>query len=278
MSKIEETLEIVEELYEYGILNKNDFVKDKSRQLMRNLDLISELGYSLDTNHEDYSDEIAKVKRKVPKWIKKPSQYNYRILKAFMDLSDCNEYRVAVDELEKYVDIGQAFLANYNNLKTISEKNHGKVFDEVDREVELWEPVAEFIEGIFEEKIEMNKNKASKMINEFYEDNRLIPNNNGNVKFANKNSSKNVYWINIHMDNRTKDEFHLLLNNDIERKLIHLVIPPNTFNSDLFVCRYDKTNGLDKLDIELSVDKLVDIKSGGSNFTFEDYIEREYNY
>lgn len=149
MSKIEETLEIVEELYEYSILNKNDFVKEKSRQLMRNLDLISELGNSLDAYHEDYSDEIAKVKRKVQKWMKKPSQYNYRILKNFMDLSGCNEHKVSVDELEECVDVGQVFLANYNSLKTISEKNHAKVFDETDKMVELWEPVAEFIKTTF---------------------------------------------------------------------------------------------------------------------------------
>ncbi len=152
MSKIKEATEIAEELYGYAILNKNDFVKEKSRQLMRYLDLISELETSVD-NNEDYSDEIAKVKRKVPKWMKKTHQYNYLILKAFMDISDNNEHRVSVEELEEYVDIGQAFLANYNNLKTISEKNHAKVFEEVDKTVELWEPVAEFIKNIFSKEV-----------------------------------------------------------------------------------------------------------------------------
>jgi len=151
MSKIKEATEIADELYAYAIVNKNDFVKEKSRQLMRYLDLISELETSLDSNDEDYSDEIAKVKRKVPKWMKKRHQYNYLILKAFMDISDNNEYKVSVEELEEYVDIGQAFLANYNNLKTISEKNHAKVFEEVDRLVGLWEPAAEFIEELFTE-------------------------------------------------------------------------------------------------------------------------------
>ncbi|SFV70207.1 hypothetical protein MNB_SV-3-765 [hydrothermal vent metagenome] len=149
MSKIKEATEIADELYEYAIVNKNDFVKEKSRQLMRYLDLISTLGNNLHDTNEDYSDEIVKVKRKVPKWMKKTDQYNYLILKAFMDISDNNEHRVSVDELEEYVDIGKAFLANYNNLKTISAKNHGKVFDEINREIELWEPVSEFIEELF---------------------------------------------------------------------------------------------------------------------------------
>ena len=179
MSKIKEATEIAEEFYEYAIVNKNDFVKEKSRQLMRYLDLIFELETTLD-NNEDYSDEIAKVKRKVPKWMKKTHQYNYLILKAFMDISDYNEHRVSVEELEEYVDIGQAFLANYNNLKTISEKNHGKVFDEIDGEVELWEPVAEFIEGVF-------------MYNKYFS--QFLINNNNRNKYMHFNHSNNKSYV-----------------------------------------------------------------------------------
>ena len=277
MFKLDDTLGKVKELHSHSILNNDEYYTDKLLQVIIDLSTIDNQSL-VNTKSEINKDEIEKVKRKVPKWMTKTHKYNYQILKAYMDLSDYNVSTVKVEELEEYVDMGKVFLGHYNSLKTISEKNHAKVFEEINKQVELWKPVAEFIEDIFEEKIEMNKNKASKMINKFYEDNRLNPNNNGNVKFANKNSSKNVYWINIHMDNRIKDEFHLLLNNDIERKLIHLVIPPNTFNSDLFVCRYDEKSRLDMLDIELSVDKLVDIKSGSSNFTFKDYIEREYNY
>ena len=277
MSKIKEATEIAEELYGYAILNKNDFVKEKSRQLMRYLDLISELETSLDKN-EDYSDEIAKVKRKVPKWMKKTHQYNYLILKAFMDISDNNEHRVSVEELEEYVNIGQAFLANYNNLKTISEKNHAKVFEEVDRMVGLWEPVAEFIVKEFENGEKMTKKKAASIINQFYKDDRLDPSNNGNVKFANRGSSKDVYWINIHMDSRIEEEYHLILNDDKSRKFIHLVIPPNTFKLGRFIHRFDKTNGLEKFDIELSIVDLIDIKSGGTNFCFKDFEERIYSY
>ena len=35
-------------------------------------------------------------------------------------------------------------------MKTISKKNHAKVFEEINKEVSLWKPVAGFIEEIFE--------------------------------------------------------------------------------------------------------------------------------
>jgi len=152
MSQIDETLALVKELHSHSIINSDDYYSEKLLQViisLSTLNLTKDTDSKLSDDEKLLQDEIAKVKRKVPKWMKKTHQYNYQILKAFMELSDNNAERVEVDTLEKYVDIGQAFLANYNNLKTISEKNHGKVFEEIDREVELWEPVAEFIEKIF---------------------------------------------------------------------------------------------------------------------------------
>jgi len=153
--KIDETLSLVKELHSYSIINKDTYYSDKLLQIIINLSTVGEVK-NLENTATSNESEIAKVKRKVPKWMKKTNQYNYLILKAFMDLSNYNENRVPVDKLEEYVDIGKAFLANYNNLKTISEKNHGKVFDEIDREVELWEPVAEFIEELFKKNIASN--------------------------------------------------------------------------------------------------------------------------
>ena len=130
--KIDETLSLAKELHSHSIINGDTYYSDKLLQMIINLSTIGEVK-PLVSNDLNFEDEIAKVKRKVPKWMKKTHQYNYLILKAFMDISDNNEHRVSVDELEEYVDIGQTFLANYNNLKTISAKNHGKVFDEIDR-------------------------------------------------------------------------------------------------------------------------------------------------
>ena len=181
MSQIDETLALVKDLHSYSIINSDDYYSEKLLQViitLSTLNLTKGTDSKLSNDEKLLQDEIAKVKRKVPKWMKKTHQYNYQILKAFMKLSDNNANRIEVEALEKYVDIGQAFLANYNNLKTISEKNHGKVFEEIDREVELWEPVAEAIEGIF-------------MYNKYFS------------QFLMKSSNQNNYLSFNHSDNKS---------------------------------------------------------------------------
>lgn len=162
MTNIDETLSLVKELYSHSIIHKDKYYEEKLLQVIINLSTIDN-NVSSESSDLKYQDEIDKVKRKVPKWMKKTQQYNYHILKSFMDISDNNSYRVSVDELKEYADIGESFLANYNNLKTISEKNHAKVFDEINREVELWEPVAEFIINKFKNEGLITKSEISEI-------------------------------------------------------------------------------------------------------------------
>ncbi len=97
------------------------------------------------------SEEIKKVHRKVPRWLNNPSQYNYKILTTFMQLSNNNSIPVSVSLLKKHSNI-EKFDSNFNQMKIISEKNHAKVFDESYGEVKLWEPVADFIVKLYEQK------------------------------------------------------------------------------------------------------------------------------
>lgn len=99
--------------------------------------------------------EIKKVKRRVPKWKEKKNQMNYKILKAFIDLSNNGKHSVNVISLERYLDLKdpKKFLGHYNQLKTISAKNHGKVFSENNGQINLWEPIEDFIIKSFETKI-----------------------------------------------------------------------------------------------------------------------------
>jgi len=155
MFKLDEILDKVKELHSHSILNNNEYYTEKLLQIIIDLSTIDNVKSEVDEK------EIEKVKRKVPKWMKKKHQYNYRILKVFMDISNHNEHSVSVDELEKYSEIDpKIFLGHYNGMKTISVKNHGKLFDEVDKRVKLWEPVAEFIIGTFTEKCFMDKNNT----------------------------------------------------------------------------------------------------------------------
>ena len=141
----------------------------------------------------------------------------------------------------------------------------------------MWEPVAEFIEELFEGNM-MNKKRASKIINNDLGINKLNPTNNGNVKFANKSKVKDVYWLNIRIDDRLSNEYHIILNNSDERKFIHLIIPPNTFNTNIFHSRFDNKNGLDKFNIEVSLRELLDVKNGGTSFSFKEFVNEVYTY
>jgi len=128
----------------------------------------------------------------------------------------------------------------------------------------------------------MTKKEASIIINKDLNENRLKPFGNGNVKWANKSKGiKNVYWINVHKDERLKNEFHFILNDEDKQILTHLIIPPETFLKTKYPERLDKTNDKMKIDIELSYDNfnyLKDIKSGGPKLNFLKYVSKTYNY
>lgn len=149
MKKLDEALSMAKELHSHSIVNNDEYYTDKLLQIVIKLSTIDEQ-LLVNTKPDSHIDEIKKVKRKVPKWMKKTHQYNYKILEAYMILSKNNLHPIHLENFEEYVDIGKVFLGHYNGLKTISEKNHAKVFNEKDSMVELWEPVAEFIMELFQ--------------------------------------------------------------------------------------------------------------------------------
>lgn len=99
----------------------------------------------------EYEEEIKKVRRRVPGWKRKPDQVNSKILGLFMELSDNGKKGIFIDVLfdefeNKCPEEISLFVRNYNQMKNISEKNHGKVFSEdEEKTVWLWEPVKDFI-------------------------------------------------------------------------------------------------------------------------------------
>jgi len=149
MSELDEVLNRVKELHSHSILNNNECYTEELLQIIIDLSTINSQSLT-NVKSEIDEDEIEKVKRKVPKWMNKKHQYNYQILKAYMDLSDCNEVPVSVDILEDYTEMTEIFLGHYNGMKIISQKNHAKVFEEIDKKVQLWKPVAKFIENTFD--------------------------------------------------------------------------------------------------------------------------------
>jgi len=87
--------------------------------------------------------QIDKVKRNVPKWFKKPDQINSKILLKFLEL-DSHQINITSDKLEYECDL-DTFKSNFAKMIDFTEKNSGKVFEIIDDNIYLWQPVKEFV-------------------------------------------------------------------------------------------------------------------------------------
>lgn len=138
-----------------SIIIENKIIEDKLLSILTNTKLLEQYLEKNNllkkakklTSEELKEKEIEKIKRKLPLWLEKQNQYSFKILKAFMDLSNNGKFAINLISLERYVNFNDSkkFLAHYNQLKTISAKNHGKIFEENNQQITLWEPVEEFL-------------------------------------------------------------------------------------------------------------------------------------
>jgi len=111
-------------------------------------------------NSDNYSGtskelELAKIYKKVPVWFNKPSQKNSQILINYMKLRE-QKTPVTFFELEKACERIANFRSSYQAMKTISERNNAKVFDEIGRIISLWEPGKSFVEKEYERYLRRN--------------------------------------------------------------------------------------------------------------------------
>lgn len=153
-------LEDAKDALKESIIIENKIIEEKLLSIIINSkQLLNELENPKNLKKKKKKDikileenEIKKVKRKIPLWLTKQSQYNYKILKTYMDLSQNGKHTISVISLERFSGIKESkkFLGHYNQLKTISEKNHAKVFEEKNDQINLWEPVKDFIVQQFE--------------------------------------------------------------------------------------------------------------------------------
>ncbi len=93
--------------------------------------------------------ELAKIYKKVPVWFHKPNQKNSQILINYMKLRE-QKTPVTFFELEKACERIENFRSSYQAMKTISDRNNAKVFDEVGQIISLWEAGKSFIEKEYE--------------------------------------------------------------------------------------------------------------------------------
>lgn len=92
------------------------------------------------------SEEINKVARKLPKWAKNQHQINSKILTLFLQLKRDGIETITEDLLtDRYGDISE-FYRNYPQMKSISPKNHAKVFESRSGIVEIWELARSYVQ------------------------------------------------------------------------------------------------------------------------------------
>ena len=131
----------------------HDFIKDQdSLADVNEAELLENYLEEEEYEQEKYALEIEKVKRKVPKWIEKPSQINSRILNLYVLLSKNGSYPVSHTVLKEEFEkkYSNPFESNYSQMKNFGIKNHAKVFTESkDGIISLWEPIATFVKKLF---------------------------------------------------------------------------------------------------------------------------------
>lgn len=98
-----------------------------------------------DNDTNTISQEIERVKNRVPGWFKKPDQFNSQILISFLEMKGKKRF-VSLADLQKACSRIKTFKQNYVAMKIIAPHNSGKVFDENEKnKITLWEPVEEFV-------------------------------------------------------------------------------------------------------------------------------------
>jgi len=153
-SLVKKILNDAKNAYKESVVIGNESLQDYLLNIITNAQMYLNM-HNIDKNAELdskdlISNEIDKVKRKVPKWFNNKTQYNSIILDTYMKLSDNNKYPINVSNLEKHTNLdSNIFYRNYNQMKIIAERNHAKVFQEENGFVELWEPVSNYIVNIY---------------------------------------------------------------------------------------------------------------------------------
>lgn len=158
---VKKILNSAKKAYKESVILDNDVLEEElltiitnSQNLLTQMEKEQELQEQKITQKDKTQqqfDEVERVFRRVPMWLEKPHQYNSKILSTFMAISKNNQIPVSIELLERSLGFhdSRKFLSHYNGMKNISAKNHGKVFEEEQGHIRLWEPVAEFIVYLF---------------------------------------------------------------------------------------------------------------------------------
>ncbi len=87
------------------------------------------------------NNEVKKVTRRLKLWAKRPNQINTKILIAYLKLKRAGQKNITENSINKELNLNSNFESNFAQMKIISEKNHGKIFELYGDKVSIWKPV-----------------------------------------------------------------------------------------------------------------------------------------
>ena len=146
-----------------GYLEKYNTIANIEEFLQEKYQIIQELSndtfkeIELKYLHKDFNDsfklvinsqivynEIDKLTKRIPLWLKKPDQCNSQILIRYLGILNGNEFLNFNEFKEICTDINR-FDSNFAQMSKITKKNHGRVFELIGTNLFLWEPIKKFV-------------------------------------------------------------------------------------------------------------------------------------
>jgi len=101
---------------------------------------------AIETQSDKIRNEINKIHRKLPIWARRQHQINSKILTLYLKLEKEGISNITEKMLMERYNNQQEFYRNFPQMKTISDKNHGKVFEVENGIVKIWEPIRDIVE------------------------------------------------------------------------------------------------------------------------------------
>jgi hypothetical protein len=156
MNNTEYKLSQAQEIFKnvaFHIVAKEISTKETHSMVLEGLEILSDIEKSIKTENtkenqynQNENNEIKKVQRKLKLWAKseRQGQINARILNAFLELKQTKDDCITLNDLQNKLP-GNNIQINLQQMTSIAQQNHGKIFEQNANCIEIWEPVRLFV-------------------------------------------------------------------------------------------------------------------------------------
>jgi len=104
------------------------------------------------------TNEIEKIKRRVPKWLNDLQQDNSQVLVKYLELLNGRE-STGLNEFKQTCLNTEELKSSFKMMFNIGKSYNGKIFDIIDDELYLWEPTRDFIKNEYKQFKLLQQNK-----------------------------------------------------------------------------------------------------------------------